>query len=258
VQRSLRRTRIQALTLHRIRRIAIIAIIVSLSITALIGIVTILTGTGGDIQSKIILSTLVIGLFSVLALCDLAVFNRRYRVTGFLGIAAAVVALAMSLILIWGDWAFADTSNTVWKTLWVATIIAVSLAHASLLIPVVENRQPAIRLALYVELGLVAFLAILLLLLVLTDANVSSDAYTRLVAVVAILDVLGTIVVPVLARLLRDRVVSPGAADAAASVRLTLDVPRAVADQLASVAAEQSTTPEQVALSAISASLTAK
>jgi hypothetical protein len=237
---------------------------VSLSITALIGIVTILTGTGGEIQSKIILSTLVIGLFSVLALCDLAVFNRRFRLTGFLGIAAAVVALAMSLILIWGNWVYDDTSNTVWKTLWVATIIAVTLAHANLLIPVALNRQPAIRLALYVELCLVAFLSILLLLLVLTDATVSSDAYTRLVAIVAILDVLGTIVVPVLARLLGDRGVTPGAADAtdaedaAASVRLTIDVPRAVADQLAAVAAAQSTTLEQVALSAISASLAAK
>ena len=76
--------------LRAIRRVAVICIIVSLSITALIGIATLLGGDFGDVQGKIMMTTLVIGTFSVLALADLAVAGRRFEWSGYVGILAAV------------------------------------------------------------------------------------------------------------------------------------------------------------------------
>ena len=48
-----------------LRRIAIIFIIVSLSLTALVGIVTLLTASFGEVQGKIILTTLLVAGFSI-------------------------------------------------------------------------------------------------------------------------------------------------------------------------------------------------
>ncbi|MEO6504413.1 MAG: hypothetical protein ABIW36_06775 [Terrimesophilobacter sp.] len=64
--------------LGAVRRVAVICIIVSLSVTALVGIATLLGGDFGDVQGRIMMTTLVIGAFSVLALADLAVAGRRF------------------------------------------------------------------------------------------------------------------------------------------------------------------------------------
>lgn len=50
-----------------IRRIAVWTVVVSLVITALIGIYTIVSGEFGETQSKVMLTTLAVAAFSVLA-----------------------------------------------------------------------------------------------------------------------------------------------------------------------------------------------
>lgn len=223
-----------------VRRIAIIVIIVSLSISALIGIVTLLTGGEfGETQGKIMLSTLVIGVFGVLTLCDLAVAGRRYQWSGYLGIVASGVALVISLILIWSSTPF-DSPEALWKTLGLALIAAISFAHANLLLLLADRRRTAVKVGLWVTIGLIAALAILVALLILTDGDIGSDAYARLIGTVAILDVLGTIVVPVIGAILRE---------GGAVVRgMTLQLPAELSTRLTVLAAERGTTAEKLAL----------
>ena len=71
--------------LRELRRTAVIFIIVSLSLTALVGIVTLLTASFGEVQVKVILTTLLVAGFSITALCHLAVVGRALRVVGFVG-----------------------------------------------------------------------------------------------------------------------------------------------------------------------------
>lgn len=194
--------------LRGLRRIAVIVIIVSLVVSAVIGIVTVLTGDFGDVQSDILLTTLTIAAFSITALCHLAVAGRAIRVVGFVGIAVSASAVLCAVVLIWSTWSFGDNSSEWWfKGLFVGSILAVSLAQTNLLLLLAERTSAIVRYGLWVTILFIGILAILGILPILTDGKIPGDeydAYTRVVVVVAILDALGTIALPVIARFVRE------------------------------------------------------
>jgi hypothetical protein len=240
---------IDALRVKAVRRVAIIAIIVSLSLTALIGIFTLLTSAFDQTTQRVMLTTLTIGVFSVLSLCDLAVLGRRLQLVGITGILVNAIALVFGLILVWGD-VTGPESEFLWKTFGLAAIVGVSLAHATLLLLLGERRQPVVRIGLWVTVGLIAILIILLALLILTDGEVGTDAYGRLVGTVAILDVLGTIVVPVMSKFLSD-----GKPVTEAVTGITLTLPPELSESLVAAAAERQLSPEALALELLDAGI---
>ncbi|HYI32484.1 MAG TPA: epoxide hydrolase, partial [Glaciibacter sp.] len=190
--------------LKRWRRIAVIAIIVSLSVTALVGIFALLFGTFNELQGRIMLTTALIGAVSILALCDLARIDRGFRWISVTGLAVTAVTLLAGLVLVWFDWSGGENLEALWKTFGLAGVAAVSAAHASLLLLLGGRTNPVVRFGLWVTLALIGILYLLLAALILTNGEIASDGYARLVGTVAILDVLGTIVVPVVALFLRD------------------------------------------------------
>ncbi|KQX06741.1 hypothetical protein ASC59_02590 [Leifsonia sp. Root1293] len=215
----------------RWRRIAVIIIVVSFSITALVGIVSLLVGNLGDLQWRILGTTSIVGTFSVLALCHLAVVAGAYRWIAAAGLAVSGVALLIGLGMIWApdDWMFRSTLG--WQSLGITAVLAVSTAHANLLLILGRRRRPVVRIGLWVTIGLIALLATLLVLEIATEWGISSDGFTRLIGTVAILDVLGTVVVPVLAIFLHDDAVSAVAPDAP-SESAVVQVSPATADRL--------------------------
>ena len=216
--------------LQPIRRIAVICIIVSLSVTALIGIATLLGGAFGDIQGRIMMTTLIIGAFSVLALADLAVAGRRFEWCGYVGILAAFAGLVIGLFFIWN---LVDPGAGWWKTFGVASVVAASLAHANLLLLLGERRRPVVRTSLWITLGLIAVLAAMIIALIVTEGDIGDDTYVRILGAVAILDVLGTIVVPVVSRFLREE------SGPARHQGLTIALPAELSARLSALAAER-------------------
>ncbi len=222
----------------------------SLSLAALVGIVTLLTATFGEVQGKIILTTLLVAGFSITALCHLAVFGRALRIVGFVGVAMSALALATGTVLIWGSW---DNWSSVWENVLkyfaVFAVLAVSLAHANLLLLLEERKSPILRTGLFVTVGLIALLALLIILPIVTDGRIpgDNDSYWRVVGVVAILDALGTIVLPVLARF--GRFAQTGDTVASVVVRLHGDA----AATVIRVAKASGRTPEAVVEGAVAA-----
>lgn len=221
-------------TLKGIRRIVVWVIIVSLVITALIGIVTLLSGGEfGEIQGKTLLSTLAIAAYSITALCHLAIIGRDVRAVGWAGIAASVVGLASALTLVWWnynsyDWA-SDTQSvylTITKVFAVSTITAVSFAHANLMLLLANTHRRWMRVALSSTLLMIALVAILVIPPIITDGEFPgetvADVYWRLFGVIAILDALGTIALPVTALILRSRGDTDDEHPETAVVRITL------------------------------------
>src|SRR5690554_708999 len=90
-----------AAPIRGLRRAAIIAAIASLTIAALVGIVTILSGEWGETQSRIMGTTLIVGAFSIVALADLTVAGRRVRWVGWIGVLVAVVAAVTAILMVW-------------------------------------------------------------------------------------------------------------------------------------------------------------
>jgi hypothetical protein len=216
--------------LFAIRRVAVVCIVVSLSLTAVIGIITLLGGDLGQAQSRVMLTTLVVGAFSVLALADLAVAGRRFQWCGYVGIAAAVAGLVMGLYQVWSE---SELGETFWKSFGIATVLAASFAHANLLLLLGGRRRALLRAGLWSTVGLIAVLTGMVVALILTDGDIGTDAYARILGTVAILDVLGTVVVPVLSRFLRDEA-GPGAPG-----RLTVVFPDELSTRLRELAAER-------------------
>lgn len=230
--------------LRELRRTAVIFIIVSLSLTALVGIVTLLTASFGEVQAKVILTTLLVAGFSITALCHLAVVGRALRVVGFVGIAVSGLALVTGVVLIWGSW---NSWNSVWdsvlKTFAVLGVLALSLAHANLLLLLGDRPSPLIRYGLIATVALIGLLALLIVLPIVTDGRIpgDNDVYWRILGVVAILDVLGTIVLPVVSRF------TAGGRAASVTIRLHGDA----AAKLTRIAAVRGSTPAAVVETAV-------
>ncbi len=194
-------------TLKGVRRIAVVFIIVSLSITALVGIVTLLTASFGEVQAKVLLTTLLMAGFSITALCHLAVVGRALQIVGYLGIAASALAFFTGVYLIWSSWDnWSESRETILKTFAVLGVLAVSFAHANLLLLLAGRRNPFIRTSLFITVGLIGLLAALNIVPIVTNGEIpgENELYWRFLGVVAILDVLGTIVLPVVNRFARD------------------------------------------------------
>ena len=194
--------------LSGLRRTAVVFVIVSLSLAALLGIVTLFTGEFGEVQAKVMLTTLLVAGFSITALCHLAVVGRAPRLVGFVGVGVSGVALLLGLVLLWRTW---ENWNDVWeatlKAFVILAILAVSLAQANLLLLLAGRRHRAVRIGLIVTLVCIALIVALVSPPILTNGDIpgdNGDIYWRFVGVVAILDALGTIVVPVLGRVFRE------------------------------------------------------
>ena len=189
------------------RKGAIYGIIVSFSLAAVVGIIALLSGDFGETQGRIILMTLLLGATSITALCHLAIADRAMRIVGFVGLAASSVTLITGLVLIWRDWDSPGFDQW-FKAFATAGILAVSFAHANLLLLLAGRRRSVIRVGLMITLVMIASVAIMVILPILSEGDIpgvgNEEWYWRLFGVVGILDVLGTVVVPVLAIFVRD------------------------------------------------------
>ncbi|MBN9140004.1 MAG: hypothetical protein J0H23_04185 [Micrococcales bacterium] len=206
-----------------IRRAAIIAIIASLAVAALLGIIALLSGEFGELQGRVLLTTLTVAAFGTTALCHLAIVTRAVRVVGFVGIAASAGAALCAFVLIWVDWGTTSSWDGMepWlKAFGVLTVVAVSLAQANLLLLLAGRPHRAIRIALAVTLVTVVVVAVMIILPIVSGGEIPGDhgePYWRALGVVGILDALGTIALPILGLVLRRAPVGTAAAAAHAS-----------------------------------------
>lgn len=254
----------EASNIKGIRRIAVWTVVVALVITALIGIYTIVSGELGETQSKVMLTTLAVAAFSVLALCHLAIVERDVKAVGWIGIGTSALALITAAILIWwdfGDYMFQQGGyGNIVKTFTITGLVALSLAHANLMLLLQTAPLRWIRSSLSVALILIAIVPTLIIPIILTDGMFPpqsfQDVYWRFFAVILILDALCTIALPVATLIVRgqgkrDAPTSTIGASSAKSVTVTLT--GAAATWVNAQAAESSRTTDQVVTSLIAA-----
>lgn len=246
------------------RRGAIYGIIISFSAAALVGIVALLGGDFGETQGRVVLTTVLVGAFSITALCHLAVADRAMRVVAAVGLLASAAGLVFGLVLIWRDWDAPGFDDWL-RAFATAGILAVSVAHANLLLLLAGRRRRVIRVGLALTLVAIAVVAVMLILPILTDGDIpgpDGELYWRVAGIVGILDALGTVVVPVLAIFLRDGAdaasagTEPGAAgQTSTGDPLTVTVPAPLADELRRRAAEDGVPVEVSIIEALRRSL---
>lgn len=226
-----------------LRRVVVGCVIVSFGVSALLGIVALLVGGDfGRTQSNVLLSTVIVGLESLAVLCYLTLAGHRTAWVGALGGVVSVVCAGNALWLVWGTWEF---GNEPWQPFATTLVLALSLAQASLLLRLAD--RDGFRVGLGLTLALAAVVAAMLIGPIVTDGFPDSDTYWRAFGVVAILDVLGTVVLMAMAAVGARTSVTRGRS--AASVALSEDVRTRVAE----IARLRGTTPDAVVTEALDA-----
>lgn len=177
------------MNIHAARSILLKLFIAFLSLTAIIGIATVLTGEFGEVQLKVLATTFTISAASICAMACAAYIEKRRPEPGWIGIVLSFIAAAM---LIAGMWAEFD-SEEYWKTTVSLIVLGLAFAHSLLL------QLPDLGESDWVQAvaaGLVGILA--LMLIAVFWGEIDNEGYYRVLAVVSIIVVLFTLVVPVL------------------------------------------------------------
>jgi F0F1-type ATP synthase assembly protein I len=185
------------MTKHSFRSLVVAATIGSFSIAALLGVIALLGGGSfGEGETRILLTTVLIGSGSIAMLCCLATDETPYRWVGVLGGLLVLVPVVTGLLMIWQSWADDDSWNLL-QTFGVGTTLGITVAQICLLLGLAHDRT-SLRPLLWGTVLLALVLGGTVSAMIIGETG--SDATGRFVGVVAILDVLGTVVTIALAR----------------------------------------------------------
>ena len=160
----------------------------------LLGIIIFLLGTFESTEVKLLLTITSIGGCSLTGLCCTTICtNKKYRIFGFVGIGISVLCFLMSLFNIWGNLHNIENS---WKEFLSLIVLAITFAHISLLLNIkIANRLVQnVLLATIIFIGIVA---VMFLTIIFTKFE-NDNFFYRLLGAFSILDVVGTIVTPIL------------------------------------------------------------
>ncbi len=182
-----------------LKRYFIIAVITSLVVSAGMGIFALLFGSFSADSWKIIGSTMAVGLFSITSLANLRTIESEhfgYRLCAWFGIGFSVFGMLFVLLLIWSNF-----ETEFWRMALILIILSIATAHVSLILPVRSRVSSLLKITVALTLICIATVANFLIYLTFSGSFGSNNLIYRLIGVFAILDVLGSILVPIFARL---------------------------------------------------------
>jgi hypothetical protein len=184
-----------------VKKAFLYALIGSVVIGALLGIMAILSGRFGWLEVRVLLTTATIAVGSICGLaCGAYLSAGRGRILPLAGIALTLVATGMVIAGIWRE----TFSDGYWQTAVSASVFAVACAHLSLLsmARLAEWFRWSLTAAYVVILGVAG----LIVLMILQERH--GTGMMQLLGVAAIVDAAITIVIPILHRLSRDELSS--------------------------------------------------
>ena len=229
-------------TTSDLRRLVLGLTIGSFSIAALIGVIALLGGGEfGDTQGRVLLTTLTVGIACVAMLCCLATDGTPYRTLGVVGGVAVLWPTVQSLVLVWAeDFDWLD-SEGFFQVYGLGLVIAFSLAQACLLLATAGPVE-RVRFLLRATLSVATLLAVVVCIEILAQ----DGSWWRVMGVLGILDVLGTVVTVAMAKFGRDR--GPALERTGPD---TILIPSEVADALRARAAREGRSVEDVLRDAV-------
>jgi hypothetical protein len=175
-----------------------------LGIAGLMGIWALLIGGFGTVHGQILMTTILAGVVSVISLVYVAISDKPYRWLGIPGVIANAILLLIGLYIIWndfGNWQNWEVYVELIKYFTVSGIVAASCAHAGILLAVTDNATRTVKLMRAATLAAIGAVAFILIALILTEPDETPQLVVRVLGVFAILDAVGSVATPALARL---------------------------------------------------------
>ena len=171
-------------------------LITALVISALIGIYLFLFGDFEDSDTRLLLTTLTVGWYSMTGLCSSVVHSqKKFKFFSLLGMTISIIGFFMTVIAIWE---IVD-NDLIWRLVMTFVILSVMISHVSLLF-LVKPKSKKINYLMTTTIVFIILVTVMLVVEIMIESE-KSEFFYRLLGVFAILDVLGTISTPVLNRM---------------------------------------------------------
>lgn len=183
-----------------LKRLFLYLLIGSVAFSAVVGIGVILFGNFGDLEVRVLMTTLTVTVTSILGLaCGAYYESGRGRTLPLAGIVFTIVAALMTFLIIWN---VLDENKIFIKSTTTMMLLAVSASHLSLLsIARLDRRFAWSRIAAFV---CVSLLAGILLFIMWFEPEGDSDIVSRTIGVLSILIASITVITPVFHKLSRE------------------------------------------------------
>lgn len=178
---------------HVCQRIFLYCLLACFVVGAATAIFALLSFEFGEIQAKILLTTLSLGVYSLTGLCCAVLAEQhQWRVFGGLGIAISIAGVAFAILT---NWEIVTGWEILIKGRFTFLVVAIAFGHASLLL-MVKTTDNLVRSSRAVTLAAIALVAIFLLAIPLMPLSI---IFTwTVLGVLAVVDALGTIATLVL------------------------------------------------------------
>ena len=179
------------------RRLFLIGLIASVSISALIGILVLLFGNFGEIEVRVLMTTLTVTVTSIFGLaCGAYLETGRGRYMPLAGIGLSMIAALMCFLIIWNA---LDQNEVFIKSFLTATLLAAACSHLSLLsLARLDHRFSWTRI---VAVVCITLLCAIFLYILWWEPMGGSDLIYRLLGVLGIVLASITVITPVLHKL---------------------------------------------------------
>lgn len=180
-----------------VRRLFLYLLIGSVGISALIGIGVILFGDFGEIEIRVLMTTLTITVTSIFGLaCGAYLESGRGKFLPLAGIVFSILSTLMCFFIIWN---VLDDSELFIKSFLTAALLAAACSHLSLLsLARLDRRFSWTRITAVAVVGL---LVAILLYILWFEPQGDSDLIYRVLGVLGVLLASITVVTPVLHKL---------------------------------------------------------
>lgn len=177
-----------------LKKAFLVSLIVSVVVSALLGIAALLIGEFGELQAKVLLTTVSVSAFSICALCCAALFETG-RATALPAAGILIGGLGGLLVVcgIWGE----PGSEGYWKTAGSFAVVGVAIAHMCLLS--LARLKSGHAWALWAAYATIGLLTLMIVRAIWYEPE--EETFFRWMGVDAILVTALSILIPVLHRL---------------------------------------------------------
>lgn len=191
------------------KKIFFYLLICSIALSALMGIWAILSGEFGELQARVLGTTLTVVGTSILGLACGAFLESKYSrdsAIKIVPVAGIILAVFSALVTMWLIWIVVGWGESwIYKTLAVSIIFAFSFAQLSLLS--LAHLVRRFRWATVTAYIVVLALASIVSLIIIFEPNSEDFLVSRLIGVLAVTDAALTVMIPIFHRLSRSEFV---------------------------------------------------
>jgi len=183
-----------------VRQYFIYGLISGLVLTGLIAIFAVLSGSFSEIQAKIMITTVSVFFYSIVALCCNILLEGKYDSFGKIGIAVAVIGFLVATVNTWTA-GYNDGFIASLRLRGVADFLAIAFAHASLML-YIKPRNAIVSLAVWTALACNVIFTLIVISQILSAGiwTTGLGAIVQLQVTLCIVSVVATITAPLVNR----------------------------------------------------------